>query len=165
MPVINVHPLFVHFPVSLLTIYALLELVPIKKITRQSYWFYVKAVFIILGALSTIPTILAGEVIAGQFQGVHAIVDLHSTLAITTSVLFGFLATLYILVWAKPFLQKQHMEILIQISQFFFTPYTTKPGAIVGLILIILVGTLGGIIAYGPDLDPFTKFVYTLFFK
>ena len=49
----NIHPLLVHFPIALLTIYSLLELVPFKQIYRQSYWFYTKAIILIIGSIST----------------------------------------------------------------------------------------------------------------
>lgn len=34
-----------------------------------------------------------------------------------------------------------------------------------GLLLITLTGALGGIIAYGPDIDPVASFVYRLLFR
>lgn len=64
----NIHPLLVHFPIALLTVYSLLEAVPLKRIQKLPYWFYVKAVLLITGTISILPTILAGLVIEDQFS-------------------------------------------------------------------------------------------------
>ena len=39
----NIHPIFVHFPIALLTLYSLAELIRWRRITELAYWFYVKA--------------------------------------------------------------------------------------------------------------------------
>src|SRR5665213_3563812 len=98
----NVHPLLVHFPIALLTIYALLEVASLTRLGKLSYWFYLKATFLILGALSTIPAILAGEVIKSSYSSspdfAH-LVSVHSRFGIATAVVFSVLAAAYFVVW------------------------------------------------------------------
>ncbi|MEK7110290.1 MAG: hypothetical protein AAB759_00205 [Patescibacteria group bacterium] len=38
----NIHPAFVHFPIALLTIYAVLELARFRFFTARPYWFHLK---------------------------------------------------------------------------------------------------------------------------
>jgi len=56
----NVHPIFVHFPIALLTIYALLELIQFKKVTSWNPWFYIKASFVVFGAIGTYAALFTG---------------------------------------------------------------------------------------------------------
>lgn len=151
----NIHPLLVHFPIALLIVYSFLEWVPIKKLTNLSYWFYIKAVFLFFGVLSAIPTGFTGKLIERQFRDKRALVHLHSNFAVAASVVYAILAGLYFLAWLKrsekqiKFLLPTPVIILISIFGFF---------------LIIVIGALGGVIVYGPNLDPFTAFIYRLFF-
>jgi uncharacterized membrane protein len=72
----NLHPIFVHFPIALLTIYALLEVfIPLKvkvfKVCKwqntklyallvNPIWKHIKAFLVIFGAVTVIPTLLTG---------------------------------------------------------------------------------------------------------
>lgn len=150
----NIHPLLVHFPIALLVVYSLLEWVPIKKITNLYYWFYIKATFLFLGVLSTIPTGITGKIIENQFSNRHNLVNLHSNFAITASFVYLILAGIYLLA----FLNKKTR------NKFFLPNIVIILLSIVGFLLISITGALGGIIVYGPDLDPFTSFIYGLFF-
>ena len=152
----NVHPLLVHFPIALLTVYSFLEFVPIKKITNLSWWFYVKAAFLSLGVLLAIPTGFAGKIIEGQFREKHALVNLHSHFAIAASAVYALIALIYLLA----FLSRSKTQIKLPLPKIVIIIL-----ALVGLIIILITGALGGVIVYGANLDPFTAFVYHLFFR
>ena len=57
----NLHPIFVHFPIALLTLYTLCELLRFKKIKDHPAWFYLKAVLIICGTLGAAAALLTGD--------------------------------------------------------------------------------------------------------
>ena len=57
----DLHPIIVHFPVALLTLYGIFELFSVRRIARKPYWFYVKAVLVIFGALGALAAWLTGE--------------------------------------------------------------------------------------------------------
>ncbi len=90
----NIHPILVHFPIALLTLYAVCELLPLKALTRQTYWFYVKAVLVITGTLGGVAAYLAGEAIEDQFKtaSLSSLVETHSTFAITSILIFAILS-------------------------------------------------------------------------
>lgn len=146
----NVHPLLVHFPIALLTVYSLLEIVSIKKLRALPYWFYVKAILLIAGTISILPTILAGLLIENQFESQEKLVDLHSKFGELSALVYGLLTVIYIYSWVKKTQIK--MPILVGIL------------SVLGLVLLLITGALGGTIVYGPNLDLFTSFIYRIFF-
>lgn len=166
----NFHPIFVHFPIALLTIYAILELARFKKLQERLYAFHVKATLVILGALASIPAYLTGnEQLESMQPGtpLYLTVVTHSHWALATVLIFGFLALIKaaewlllewtsmpanlkaVLGWARPAAKSLLVPIL----------------ALVGLVCVTVTGALGGAIVYGPDIDPVVSFVYKLLVK
>ncbi len=162
----NIHPVLVHFPVAFLTVYALLELVPFKKITKQPYWFYVKFYVLFFGVIGAGAAILAGQAIENNF-GPSQLVSLHSKINETASFLFGLLLVAYLVEWITRE-RKEHMiqRIVGPLWKFFLWirnllyPVAVRIAiSIIALFLITLGAALGGLIAFGPSLDPFTGFL------
>lgn len=157
----NLHPILVHFPIALLTFYALFELVRVQKLLKEPAWFYVKAAFVIVGSLSSVATLLSGLAIKPQFQGSLSIahqVDVHSAFAFYASLLFGLIAFAYLVRLVK-------WKACVAFSDFMLKSRIIVPLALIGLVLITITGALGGSIVYGPDIDPFVKFVYQTLIK
>ncbi|MDR3642390.1 MAG: hypothetical protein P4L74_02055 [Candidatus Doudnabacteria bacterium] len=104
----NLHPVFVHFPIALLTIYALMELVRFKKIMAQPYWFYLKAVFLMVGGLGALAATYTGDmarsaVRQGDFVPAIAnfkqVLSTHENFAHLSVAIFGLLAAAYLFAW------------------------------------------------------------------
>src|SRR5579859_8010459 len=96
----NVHPLLVHFPIAFFTTYSLFELARFKVVTKQSYWFYIKAILLFLGVISALAAITAGKIIESQFSD-KALVSLHKHVNETATILFAILAYAYLISWLK----------------------------------------------------------------
>jgi len=94
----NIHPFLVHFPIAFLSVYSLMELVGFRFITATAYWFYIKAAMVILGALGAVAAYLSGE-LAQKLIGESQIVEIHSRWAKASTILFGLIAAIYVLVW------------------------------------------------------------------
>lgn len=169
----NFHPILVHFPVALLVAYVILECVRFEKVRSLPYWFYVKAVILIGGALSLLPAFAAGDAIEDLFLDKTNLVETHSGFAAAVVVLFGFLAFLYTIAWLERdahissrisphfqgvwiFLQRVRMFVID-------TNFVLFP-ALAGLALITITGALGGVIGKGVNVDPIARYVYNLFF-
>lgn len=165
----NIHPLVVHFPIAFLSLYAVLELIPFKKITKQSYWFYLKACLLLFGVIGAGIAVLAGQSIENQF-GPRALISLHSKINETASFLFGLLLISYLVAWAKKDSKESFVKKWIgplwQVGVFLYQILYLTPLRImlvfVALLLLTIGGALGGIIVYGPNLDPFTSVLYSL---
>lgn len=150
-----------------MTIYCLLELVRFKKIQALDYWFYIKAVLVIVGTAAALPTMLAGKIIAEQFYG--PVLDIHSRFAIFTTIVFGIISLSYLIAWIEKdfysYLRNRNFCLkLIKTNDVLHQSGTMVVLALFGLALISITGALGGIMAFGPEVDPFTKVINELFF-
>ena len=173
--VINIHPFIVHFPIALLIIYSLMEFLRFKFLTKQNSWFYIKFSFLFLGVLSTFPALSSGELVEDLYEGTSqgALVELHSSWAVFPTVIFSVLAVSYLILLLEQKIKtifKENKSIVkiwsllnIISSNIINTPLIFV-FIVLGLFSIIATGALGGAIVYGPDVDPFVKFIYNLFF-
>lgn len=152
----NLHPALVHFPIALLTIYALMECLRFKKLMQWEPWFYLKGAFVILGFLSSVVTYFSGNEIQNEFSRVASLahlVEVHSNFATVTVLVFGLIAAAYLVVWAK-------WKPLEAIAKRLLSGYIVVPLALVGLALVTITGALGGAIAFGPEIDPVVSVIY-----
>lgn len=171
----NIHPIFVHFPIALFTIYALFEIIRIKRFEATDTITYIKAVFLIIGSLSSMLAVqtgeLVGEVMENGPQG--KLLETHAFFAVGASYIFGILAIVY-LIWlvektgffakyTSSGLGQSIWSLLLKIKAVFWKKSILILLAIVGLFFITVAGSLGGALVYGPDVDPIVKFFYTIF--
>jgi hypothetical protein len=173
----NFHPIFVHVPVALLTLYAILELLRFKKLTNWQPFFYIKMAMVFFGTLGTLPSLASGEAIEHEFEaaGLRALVETHSAWAVGTTWLFGIITLGYFVTWinrASAFPKAtQHTiiaplwKILTKLSDALIKRNLVIALALVGLLAVTITGALGGAIAYGPDIDPAAQFFYNLLVK
>lgn len=174
----NIHPIFVHFPVAFLTLYAVLEILRFKVLLKQSFWFYLKAVLVIVGVLGAAAALatgdLASEILLKQHRELHDLVEMHETFAGLTFVTFLVLASGYAILWVKQYnfawlSRENFIGKAWKVKMYFGHLIAETPLvwilALVGLVSITITGALGGSIVYGHLGDPFTSFVYNLFFK
>lgn len=176
----NIHPIFVHFPVALLTLYTLMEFVRFKALTRHPAWFYVKGFLLVAGAISALVARQTGELIEDLFRGSpqHDLLEMHALWANVTVVLFGSLAVLYVAAFirrdlmqapvigriASLSLMSSILSVLAYLFEFVTRGKLILFFALFGLIAITITGGLGGALVYGPDIDPVVSFIYDLFF-
>lgn len=165
---LNVHPLLVHFPIGLLTVYALLEFVRIKRL-RNPTMFALKAFLVIVGFAAACVTWLSGQLIEHQ-PGVSLahpeLVGIHSKMSLAATCTFGVLAAAYVVQilhqWDWP-VTRGLVAPFRRLSRLVLERWPAPVLAAIGLILLIITGALGGIVVYGPQLDPLTSLVYQLF--
>lgn len=168
----DLHPLFVHFPIALLCLYAVLEL--LRKFLRGEGFRKTREVLVIIGTLSAFITLSTGETVEHMFTvtAMRNVLELHSFIAGLTTWIFAALSACYLLTLStvadiankfppsvKPIAQK-----LIHFAHLILGTFWSYLLALAGVITLMLTGALGGILVYGPDFDPATKFVYGLFF-
>jgi uncharacterized membrane protein len=171
----NIHPLFVHFPIALFLLYSLFEILRFNKIKNQPYWFYVKAILVIFGALAAWVTVFTGGMAEEIYRGLpKAVVETHSTVAMFTTILYTIIALTYVIGWMRrrdfvPFKNSPFLTKMWAYKLRFELLVTEKwLGVILALIgagLISLTGALGGLLVYGPQNDPMSAFLYNLIVK
>ena len=174
----NIHPLFVHFPIGLLVIYSVLEIVAYAwpSIRRQSWLFPVNAFLLFAGVLGAFAALLTGGIAEDLIEGSSRayILEVHSPIAVATTLLYALLAVAYLIRvfdvkgWgnyvagvASPFIRvwsfKKYVAHLVLDT--WFLPVL----ALLALVGMTVTGALGAAIVYGPDADPFVTLVYHFF--
>lgn len=166
----NLHPIFVHFPVALFTVYAVMELIPSRKLRAHISWFFVKAAFILIGIASSSAAYLTGTLIEEEFEQDKVygpIVEMHSFFAGMTIAVFAVIALAYLIL----FLQKSSLQSRLltwqpwqRISSLVLRIYASRTIlpllALIGLGCVTVTGALGGSIVYGESADPLVGIIY-----
>ncbi|QFF97758.1 hypothetical protein PB01_02430 [Psychrobacillus glaciei] len=142
------HPLIVHFPIALLVLGGIIEIVNV--FLKSDFWNKVGTVLIIIGVITGVFSLLTGdgaESFAFEHWGrsVHDTVELHSLLANISVIIFGLLAVIKVLF--------KHPDYRFRI----FKNIAIRKGLITTLIVILSIagittlattGHLGGKIVY-----------------
>lgn len=169
----NIHPIAVHFPIALLTVYAILELLSGMSWLRNQPWKTgVKSFLLVVGTVFAFFTLSTGE---GAEQTVtdrslHSLVETHAFFASASTYIFLGLALIYIFrtartrLWYVTKVPKVLRTIIDWYSRAFDRRWFIALVALVGLVAITVTGALGGAIVYGPDVDPIVKAIYNIFF-
>lgn len=165
----NIHPAFVHFPIALLIVYAVLECIRPSYVMKHRSWHDIKAAFVILGTLSAFAALSTGEMAEENLQGSqHQLVELHSFFATASTWIFAILAVAYLIA-----LVTEHVSALSShswwktisgIGAFIEKPFIAISLALLGIVSLTITGALGGALVYGPDVDPIVSFIYHLFY-
>ncbi len=164
------HPIVVHFPIALLTIYAVLEILPLKRWYDRLPWDTVKTIFAVIGILGAKASIITG-LIAEEQGGGGRMVETHEKFAFITLGIFGILAAARLVTWLTReypwiFVEKfQRLSFIGSIATFCVQRWVAAPLALLGLIAITITGAIGGIMTAGPNTDPIAKLVYSLLFE
>lgn len=174
----NIHPIFVHFPLALLTVYALMELVRFNIVKQQPYWFYVKALFLMIGGLGALMALKTGELAAEAVWKnveIRNIIEMHENFADATTAIFGILAACYLVLWlnrenVSRFFVNNNLFVklwnfLVSIAKFVVESKLVIVLAFAGLICVTITGGLGGRIVYGTNSDPLLKPVLDFLLK
>lgn len=168
----QVHPMVVHFPLALLTVYVLMELIPFKKVIADPRWILAKRVLLFLGTLGAFVALSSGEERAGERIEPGTVLAYHSLCATITTWIFGLLAGSQLVMTITAFVtrlvtKREWLYVIWKIIERIARIVSIRPVIIVcsiaGLITLTITGALGGGMVFGPDADPMISFVYKAF--
>jgi uncharacterized membrane protein len=154
----NIHPIFVHFPLAFLTVYAAFEIVRLPFFTQESWYKPVKKALLYIGTLMSFITLQTGESAEHLMKVRNPLVETHSTWATVSVWIFVVIAVGYLLETCATKTWFARLSFLLPIGKIIRTLAPLL--AFVGLVAITVAGALGGAIVYGPDVDPIVKFIY-----
>lgn len=167
----DIHPLFVHFPIGLLVIYAVLEILPLMRWYPQAPWDAIKTVLSILGAASAVLASGTGSIADDLLTDTAAkkIVEVHAPFAAITTLIFCVLAFSYFIRWVSRYHhlfegRLSFVSFLGSIADFIAQRWIVVLLSLLGLMTLTITGALGAAIVYGPDADPLVAIIYSLFF-
>lgn len=166
----NIHPLLVHFPIAIFLLYAGIEILcldkkfPSLKTTKQFL-----AIFSFFAAYATFASGDTAKHLLGKNieANLRTIVNMHENLAGLFTFISGAIALITVIGWViekYPMFTVTYPKLSHNLS-FFTKRWLLIALAIVGVGLISVVGGLGGIIVYGPNIDPMTKWLYSVVIK
>lgn len=167
----NIHPLIVHFPIALLVLYVVFEVLPLERWYPRAAWADIKAILVCFGGLGLLAALLTGQLAESSLLA-HAsenVLHIHKTFAGASTAVFGLIALAYFIRWAfskhatflKPL--QEGVPIIQTYSNIILKRWIVVPLALIGFVALSLTGTLGAIIVYGSSGDFATQFVASLF--
>lgn len=164
----NIHPLFVHFPIGLLATYSVLEVVGwvIPWLRRQSWFLGMKTVMLTLGTVAAFVAIITGgmaeDVVRASGNPRAFIIDTHEPFAMSTTITYSMLALVYLftLFGEKLRTAQSFLGTAARVSAKVVGSPWIIVIALLGLTLITITGALGAALVYGPSIDPFVQFIY-----
>jgi len=175
----DIHPVFVHFPIAFLTLYSFFELISFGKLKRFSSWFYIKLTLVLSGFLFILPTLQSGEIVkarVGRDAPLWEVAQAHENWAYITAFLFGILTLIYLLVWIKDYPECHQVYKRLQngryigracrfvfrlVGQIYHSPLVWVV-ALLGLVAAVVTGALGASMVHGPGADPVMSLVYRI---
>lgn len=168
-----------HFPIALLVVYAIMELIHTNRFTHSNTYAKVKGFLVILGTFSAYLTLatgeLASELLVQSRPELERLIETHATLAGASTAIFSILALSYLI---KFLLDSKHAAAPVLAAKLFSNIVAALKWyseairehvlgqmlALAGIICITIASALGAAIVYGPDVDPLVNFIYRMFF-
>ena len=163
----NIHPIFVHFPIALLFIYSIVKILPFKKWFPKVTWNYLEFFLLIVGTLGAFVAGITGGIAEESIHKNRQLIEMHSTFAGISTVLFSLLLLGEILILITPKIFSKYIlpkisVLVLFVQKMLVNPVLSKIIAFLGLVSITVTGLLGGIIVYGPTADPMAGIVLKL---
>ena len=175
----NIHPLFVHFPIGLLALYSVLEIAAwlSPRLRRQSWLFSVKAFLLFIGALGAFAALYTGGVAEDLIRHTSPnayILKAHAPVAGATTLLYCIICAAYLVRifdvrgWGSRIVgENKLLSALWSFKKRFWyailNSWLLPLIALLAFVGLTVTGALGAAIVYGPNIDPLVSFVYHLF--
>lgn len=155
----NIHPIFVHFPIAFLFVYALIKIVPIRKWLPSVAWNQIERILLVVGVLGAFVANSTGEIAENLTNPNREILNMHTTFASISIWIFTLLLLGEVLVFVIPFVASKLniawiTNILVQIKQILTNRFLVAVLAVCGFVAISITGLLGGVMVYGTSADP-----------
>jgi uncharacterized membrane protein len=168
----NLHPLVVHFPIALLSLYVLFEVLPLERWYPSVRWQDSKAILVAVGGIGLLAALVTGQMAEHSLLALSAgpILRFHKMFADASAAVFGIIAAAYVIRWILErhghFLRRAGLPIrsLRAIATVLLDRRTVVSLAIIGFIVLFLAGIFGEMIVYGPQNDLFSRLVTAWFF-
>lgn len=164
----DLHPLTVHFPIALLSLYSVMEILRLRLLLRQNFWFPTKLILLVIGTAGAFVSLGTGEEAAEAARGNldPRVLQAHAAFAAAATWVYAVLAGAYLLTWLDRSTPKVRSlpagAFLVRLAGWIALSPLSMVFAVAGLLLMTVVGALGASMVYGPEVDPAVGAIYRL---
>ncbi len=164
----NIHPIIVHFPVAMLFVYSIVEILPLKRWFPRVAWRDIERVLLVVGVLGAFAALATGDTAEHLVRPNRALVEAHSTFADIATFIYGALLVgeIAAVVNARNYAYGKDWQwvsaIVRLIEKVLCNPVFSGVLALLGFVAISVTGMLGGTIAYGLTADPIAPLLLKL---
>ena len=161
----NLHPIIVHFPIALLTLYSAIKVLPVRRLLPRIAWRDAERVLLLFGVLGAFAALATGNTAERFLRPSREILDAHSTFAHIATLLYvlllvGELTAManarFALSWsAYPRVKKIFLMLETILCHTIFSGIL----ATIAFLALAITGLLGGVMVYGTSADPLAGLV------
>ncbi|MEK7588321.1 MAG: DUF2231 domain-containing protein [Patescibacteria group bacterium] len=156
---LNIHPIIVHFPIAFLFVYSFVKILPLHKWLPNVAWLDIQKILVTVGVLGAFVASSTGEIASELVQVNHDLIEAHELFAGITTWLYVILLISEFLPWINlKFIEKLQQYKIYNLSLILEKFISNKTLGILlafcALVAVVCTGMLGGVIVYGPTLDP-----------
>ncbi len=165
----NIHPLFVHFPIAFLLLYAIIKILPLPRWLPNVAWRQIERALLVVGVIGAFIASSTGETAEHLVHPPRQVVEMHSLFADSATWIFAALLLGEIAAWIDTTLCQTGKitsaairKVVHIIQGVLCNRIIAFVLALCGLIAITLTGLLGGVMVYGTTADPLAGIVLRL---
>ena len=164
----NLHPIIVHFPIALLFLYSLINIIPTHSWFPKITWKPIERFLLVVGTIGIFLAKSSGEMAENLTQSPSDIVKMHEVFANATTWFYIALVVIEFLPVVIHFMKKRKIgsekihTVLNNISNYISKKWLIVLLSLLGLLALFVTGLLGGAIVYGSTADPLAPIILKL---
>ena len=160
----NIHPIIVHFPIALLTVYTTIKVFPFEKWLPNFNWKHIAHITLFVGVAGAFFALSTGEIAEHLTRPDHKLVETHSTFATIATWMYTLVLVGILLSWLnKKIMPSLSLRFLTKFSnvieKILSHSYISTLLAIVGFLSLLITGVLGGVMEFGTTADPLAPII------